>query len=406
MKILHVLSQMPDFTGSGKTVQAIIRQAGGKGHDNFLVAGIQNEFDPEHFLLPKEKTAFLEFNGKDLDFLVPGMSDVMPYPSTIFSSMSPEQLSQYEAGFKNILEQAKERFVPDLIHSHHLWIVSQIARHVFPETPIVTSCHGTCLRQFSLCPRLGRAVQREISALDAILCLSQSQKKAVQNIHSVNPEKLYVVGAGFDQDQFFPGPKAEEGPIEIVYAGKLSRAKGVPWLLRALKQVTQDDVTLHLAGSGSGSEYQECLDLATGLSSQVKVHGPLSQQELAKLLRKAHIFVLPSFFEGLPLVLLEALSSGCRLLTTNLPGTCEILGDLQSDMIDLVSLPPLETVDRPFESDWPVLEKDLAMALDRVIQKSRIKRLPNLAQVEKLSAVYSWEKVFARMEAVYRKVTD
>ncbi len=405
MKILHVLSQMPDFTGSGKTVQAIIRQAAARGHENFLVAGIQEGFNPDQFLLPREKTAFLEFNGNDLDFLLPGMSDVMPYPSTVFSAMSAEQYKRYKTGFRHILEQAKERFVPDLIHSHHLWIVSTITRRVFPDTPMVTSCHGTCLRQYSLCPEVGRKVQAELADIDAILCLSESQKTDIQKIHGIDHRKLYVVGGGFDQQQFFAGPKPEDGPVEIVYAGKLSRAKGVPWLLRSLKQFNRDDYRLHLAGSGSGDEYDECLELAAGLGSKVQVHGPLSHHDLATLMRKSHIFVLPSFFEGLPLVLMEALSSGCRLLTTNLPGACEILGDKHSDMVDLVSLPTLETVDTPFANDWPLLEKTLAVSLELVIEKSRTQRQADLAQVKKLTSNYSWEKVFARMEDVYLKVT-
>lgn len=404
MRILHVLSQIPDFTGSGKTVQAILHQAEARGHENFLVAGIQQEFNQEQFFLPQEKTAFLEFNGNDLEFLLPGMSDVMPYPSTVFSTMSLEQLKRYETGFLNIFQQIKKRFAPELIHSHHLWIVSKLVRRVFPDTPMVASCHGTCLRQYALCPGAGREVHGELGALDAIFCLSESQKEAVQEIHGVNPEKLHVVGGGFDQEQFFPGIKPVEGPVEIVYAGKLSRAKGVPWLLRAMKLVNRDDFRLHLAGSGSGMENQECLELAAGLGARVMVHGALSHHDLAELMRKCHVFVLPSFFEGLPLVLMEALSSGCRLLTTDLPGTCEVLGERQADMVDLISLPPLETVDTPFERDWPALEKELAVALESVIGKSIRQRQPDIAQIKDLTSNYSWEKVFARMEAVYRQI--
>lgn len=406
MKILHILSQMPDFTGSGKTVQAVIRQARAKGHENFLVAGVQDGFKPDSSLISRERTCFLEFNGRDLDFPLPGMSDVMPYPSTVFSVMTPEQLAAYEAGFETLLIRARAQFKPDIIHSHHLWIVSKIARRVFERIPMVTSCHGTCLRQFSLCPGFGQAVQAAISGIDAVLCLSEHQKEEVRSIHKVDLEKLHVVGGGFDRDLFFPAPKPDKGPIQMVYAGKLSRAKGVPWLLRSLKQVQQPDFRLHLAGSGSGEEFHESLALAAQLGKKVKVHGPLSHRDLADLMRKSHFFVLPSFFEGLPLVLMEALSSGCRLLTTDLPGACEILGDHLSDMVDLVRLPPLETVDTPFDRDWPALERDLAQALDRAIRKAAACRQPDLAQADNISQAYTWEKVFSRMESVYEQVVQ
>src|SRR6056297_1031949 len=115
MKILHILSQMPDFTGSGKTIQAVIRQARAKGHENFLVAGVQDGFKPDASLISRERTCFLEFNGRDLDFSLPGMSDVMPYPSTVFSAMTPEQLAAYEASFETLLIRAGARFKPDII---------------------------------------------------------------------------------------------------------------------------------------------------------------------------------------------------------------------------------------------------------------------------------------------------
>jgi glycosyltransferase involved in cell wall biosynthesis len=102
---------------------------------------------------------------------------------------------------------------------------------------------------------------------------------------------------------------------------------------------------------------------------------------------------------------MEALSSGCRLLTTDLPGACEILGDHLSDMVDLVRLPPLETVDTPFDRDWPALERDLAQALDRVIRKAVACRQPDPAQSDKICQAYTWEKVFSRMASVYEQIS-
>ncbi|WP_022665514.1 glycosyltransferase family 4 protein [Desulfospira joergensenii] len=404
MKILHILSQMPDFTGSGKTIQAIIKQAGDRGHENFLIAGIQDGFELDPSLIPPDHACFVRFNGIDLEFPLPGMSDVMPYPSTVFSSMGLDRLKAYEAAFKRVIQEARDRFAPDIIHSHHLWIVSKIARKVFGDRPMVTSCHGTCLRQFSLCPETDPRMGDAIREIDAIFCLSRHQKDQIRAVHRVAPEKLHLVGGGFDNELFFSAPKPDKGPVEIVYAGKLSRAKGVPWLLASLKKIFAQNFRLHLAGSGSGREEKECLDLARSLGERVIVHGPLPHHELARLMRKSHIFVLPSFFEGLPLVLMEALSSGCRILTTALPGTREILGSVRSDMVDLLELPPLETVDTPFQKDIPLLEQALAEALENSIQKTLKKRQPDMARAREITKAYTWEKVFSRMESVYEKV--
>jgi len=404
MKILHILSQMPDFTGSGKTIQAIMEQAGTRGHENFMIAGIQDGFKPEPSLIRPDHTFFVRFDGVDLDFPLPGMSDVMPYRSTVFSSMGPGRLKKYEAAFEAVMQRVRQRVNPDIIHSHHLWIVSKIARKVFPDRPMVTTCHGTCLRQFYLCPEPGSQVGRAVRKIDGIMCLSHHQKDQIQAIHSIDPEKLHVVGGGFDKALFFSAPKSVKGPVEIVYAGKLSRAKGVLSLLRSLKKMPTLNFRLHVAGAGSGLEEQECLSLAESLGDRVLVHGPLPHHDLARLMRKAHLFVLPSFFEGLPLVLMEALSSGCRILSTALPGTQEILGDRPSDMVTLVDLPVLETVDKPFEKDLPLLEQALSLALEKSIKKILQKRQPDMALVREITKAYTWEKVFARMETVYEKV--
>jgi hypothetical protein len=84
MKILHIISQAPDFTGSGKFIQQIILQARVKGHKNFLVAGVQPGCDIPENLVSKDRSVFVRFGGKDLDFPIPGMSDAMPYESTMF----------------------------------------------------------------------------------------------------------------------------------------------------------------------------------------------------------------------------------------------------------------------------------------------------------------------------------
>ncbi|SMD10207.1 Glycosyltransferase involved in cell wall bisynthesis [Desulfocicer vacuolatum DSM 3385] len=405
MKILHILSQMPDFTGSGKTLQAIIKQAEIKGHDNFMVAGIQNDFQPDPNLIHLNHAIFVRFNGIDLNFPLPGMSDVMPYKSTVFSGMTSESLAQYQRAFKHKIELAKERFNPDIIHTHHLWIASKIAREVFAERPVVTSCHGTCLRQYSLCPEIGTQITGAVKKMDRIFCLSRHQKNQVQQIHGIAPEKIKITGAGFDQNLFNFNAKSDtkknKGPVEILYAGKLSRAKGVPWLLRSLQTLPHLNFRLHLAGSGSGMEKEACLALAWALGDRVILHGALSHNDLACVMRKAHLFVLPSFFEGLPLVIMEALASGCRILTTALPGTREILKDTQSDMVDLIELPELKNIDTPFEKDIPLLEQRLSQGLENSIKIILSSRQPDIRWAKDITHEYTWEKVFSRMEDAY-----
>jgi glycosyltransferase involved in cell wall biosynthesis len=135
----------------------------------------------------------------------------------------------------------------------------------------------------------------------------------------------------------------------------------------------------------------------------VIVHGALSHDRLAALMSRSHIFILPSFFEGLPLVLIEALASGCRIITTSLPGTMEILGDLGSTMVEMVSLPTLETIDSPYLRDMEDLEKRLARIIERSIKKTIENPRPDMAAAQKITQEYTWERVFLRIEKTYKQ---
>ncbi|MBF0378817.1 MAG: glycosyltransferase family 4 protein [Desulfamplus sp.] len=469
MKILHIISQAPDFTGSGKYIQAILKCSADNGHENFLVAGVQSSGDQSNGLqrdfflnseiISPEKTMFVRFNGidlkaadlkridlkvVDLDYPLPGMSDVMPYKSTIFSTLTPSQITDYEEAFARVIKKAVNEFKPDIIHSHHLWIVSALTRELFPDIPMVTTCHGTCLRQFALCEDIGRRISLSIKKINKIMALSNYQKEQIMQIHNIPSEKIYVVGGGYDEKLFSFTKKSSPPPVEILYAGKLSRSKGVVWLLRAFKKIAENHLLssslpilhLHLAGGGSGLEKDECIELANELESafksgsnsdvrgsnndfrnSVRVHGALSHEELSALMKKAHIFILPSFFEGLPLVLMEALACGCRIITTSLPGTCEVLGscdsallessdssissNINNNMVTLVELPELETVDKPYSKDLEEIETRLCEHISSSIQNLVKNPEPNQKQIEILTQNYTWNGVFKRIERIY-----
>jgi glycosyltransferase involved in cell wall biosynthesis len=403
MRILHIISQAPDFTGSGKFIQQILVHSGHTGHDNFLVAGVQGDFSLPEGLIETGRCLFVRFDGKDLDFPIPGMSDVMPYESRVFSRMKPQELAAYEKMFETKIRQALDRFAPDIIHTHHLWIVSAIARRLAPGIPMITSCHGTCLRQHVLCPAISQRITPDLTQIDQIIALSQSQKQEIIRTIGTAPESIHVVSGGYNDACFFHAPKPFDKVVELVYAGKLSQAKGVPWLLRSLAEIRHLPFRLHLAGNSSDREKARCLQLADGLKEKVIYHGPLSHDDLGTLLRRAHVFVLPSFYEGLPLVLMEALACGCRLVTTALPGVKELLADDDNPMIRLLDLPPFETIDTPYETDMPELENRLASVLAQTIQEVQTHPEPDWDYACTKSFPYTWEKIFSKIDRVYQR---
>ena len=308
VKILHVLSQRPDSTGSGIFIQAVLRHCAAAGHENYLLAGIQAGRLPSFDGLPEGNSTFVEFGGPDISFPIVGMSDVMPYASRRFGDLTELELEEYEAAFAGRLRRVVAEFQPDLIHSHHLWLLSSLTRRLFPELPLVTNCHGSDLRQFQNCPHLRDRVLAGARDVDGVLALSEAMKQDVQRLYGLPAERIHIVGAGYDRNLFRPGKRSIPKPIRLIYAGKLSCAKGVPWMLRALARIDSIEWELDLVGSGAGPEADLCLRLADQLGPRVRIHGAVKQADLARLMGQAHIFVLPSLYEGLPLVVVEALA--------------------------------------------------------------------------------------------------
>lgn len=403
LKILHVLSQRPDSTGSGIYVQAMLREASACGYDNFLVAGLDSTGWDERGCIDHDKSIFVNFNDTDVSYQIPGMSDVMPYESTRFYDLSEEELCEYEKAFSKSLQNAVERFRPDIIHSHHLWIVSSITRQLFPDIPVLTSCHGSDLRQFQNCPHLQGRVLKGCRKIDVVMALSEAQKKEIIRLYNLAPEQIIIVGAGYNDKLFYIDSKPPPDPVQIVYAGKLSNAKGVPWLLRALQSIVSPSWQLHLLGSGSGDEKKYCLKLARELGEKVEVYGALPQLSLARIMRRSHILVLPSFFEGLPLVILEGLASGCRIVATDLPGTNEVIGNSDAEFITLVKVPRLRFIDQPFQEDESVFEQNLQESIQQQINAAYHCGQIDLSLIQDRLDSYTWTGVFKKVRKAYLK---
>jgi glycosyltransferase involved in cell wall biosynthesis len=381
----------------------MIREATKCGFDNFMVAGLGSSVCDDTICIAQDKSMFVNFHNADVSYRIPGMSDVMPYESSRFCDLSEENLYEYKTAFRRVLQEAVEKFKPDIIHSHHLWIVSSMTRQLFPNIPMVTTCHGSDLRQFQNCSHLQEMVLEGCRKIDFVMALNRAQKNEISHLYHIAPEQIIVAGAGYNDSLFYAGTKPAPNPVQLVYAGKLSNAKGVPWFLRALRSIKFPAWKLHLVGSGSGEDKAQCLRLAVDLGPKVYVHGALPQKDLAEIFRQCHILVLPSFFEGLPLVILEGLASGCRVVATDLPGTKEIIGHSLAEFISLVPMPRLRYIDHPYEEDERLFEQNLGKALQQQIDAaSRCAQIDRSPIQDKLDA-YTWTGIFKKVKEVYLK---
>ncbi len=399
-----MLSQRPDSTGSGIYLQAMLREASSCGHTNYMVAGVQADQPAELNCIDQGQCMFVNFYEADISYHIVGMSDVMPYKSKRFCDLSDDELEEYEKTFSKVINKAVTGFKPDIIHSHHLWMISSLARQLFPKIPMVTTCHGSDLRQFQNCPSLQKWVLKGCRRLNAVMALSETQKNDIERLYGIPLGKIFVVGAGYNDVLFTLPHKPDPDPIQLVYAGKLSKAKGVPWLLRVLSRIDSPAWQLHLVGSGSGEENDDCLMLAKKLGERVLVHGATTQKELSVIMKQSHVFVLPSFYEGLPLVLLEALACGCRIIATDLPGVKELLGNIQSDFISLVRTPRMRNIDQPYDEDIDAFEKNLGNTLQTQIRAAYQRPQIDLSAIGNKISSFSWPEIFRKVQNVYFRV--
>lgn len=113
----------------------------------------------------------------------------------------------------------------------------------------------------------------------------------------------------------------------VLYVGRLSKEKGIEFLLRAIAIVHKaSDVKLRIVGDGKTRKGLVDLTRELGIESEVTFEGNIPHEKLAEIYSKSSIFVLPSICaEGFPLVILEAMKHGLPVITTNVGGQAELV---------------------------------------------------------------------------------
>jgi glycosyltransferase involved in cell wall biosynthesis len=162
--------------------------------------------------------------------------------------------------------------------------------------------------------------KREQQLADLIVVPSRFVAESLMD-SGVPPEKIRTNAFGTDLQLFdIPLQRPPEKPLVFLFVGALSARKGLPLLLKAWQELDPPDSELWIAGTGTIPP-----SVTNGLKSSVKLLGSVSRTSLARLFHKAHVFVFPSFFEGLAQVQLEAAASGLPIIGTSSSGADEIV---------------------------------------------------------------------------------
>ncbi len=415
IRVLHLLSQQPGKTGSGVYLQALVNQGARVNIKQRIIVGIPDDL-PTPVITPLESCDIrpVRFGNPALPFPVAGMSDVMPYTSTRFSEFTREMLDTYLQAFAKVIVREASEFQPDIIHTHHLWLVTALTRVLYPDIPVVTTCHGTELRQLELAPGLAHFVLPPCSKIERAMALHENHISRISNLYGIPPSRIALVGAGYRDDIFCPPSsrycsRHEKETLTVVYAGKLSFAKGLPWLIEAFEKLYHPkgkNLKLIIAGSGKGDEARHIKEKALRSGDRIEFIGAKPQEELASIFKSSDILVLPSFYEGLPLVVLEAIACSCRVVVTRLPGLSSWLPEtlVKSGIVELVPLPGLIGPDVPDPLHLPRFTGNLIAAINRQLHRCMDNEPDWEGEVITSIESMNWEGIFHKVKKVYQEV--
>lgn len=395
MRILSITAQKPNSTGSGVYLTGLVNGFAGLKATQAVVAGIEAGETAD---LP-EGVGFYPvcYHTERLPFAVLGMSDEMPYESTKYKDLDETMTEQFKTEFLAAVNEAVCHLKPDLIICHHLYYLTALVREVFWQCKVAGVCHGTGLRQMKKIPFMREYIRTQIQKLDTVYALQEEQKREIQKVYGVEERKIKVIGTGYNSEVFYPLAAEEKRRIKekknvLMFAGKLSEKKGVMSLLRSLNHIDlpEDSLKVVLAGGyGDQEEYEKICSLARHCPYEIVMPGKLTQNELAEEFRKSDLFVLPSFYEGLPLVILEAMACGLKVVSTKLPGISEWLdASIPGNQVSYVNPPKFYDADEPDESQLPAFEKKLGETIMRALGREAVH-----ADVAGLS----WEALCRRM---------
>jgi alpha-maltose-1-phosphate synthase len=254
-----------------------------------------------------------------------------------------------------------------------------------------------------------------IEHADAVIAVSEGMRRDVLAAYpTVPPDKVRVVHNGIDTEQYAPDHDTDvvtrigmalDRP-SVVFVGRITRQKGLPYLLRACRELPPDVQVVLLAGAPDTPEIAaEVQGLATQLRGTrqgvIWIQEMLPKHEVIQILTHATVFVCPSIYEPMGIVNLEAMACETAVVATATGGIPEVVADGETGV-----LVPIEQVadgsGTPIDPDRFVA--DLAAALVAVVSDPR--RAAGMGKAGRRRAIehFSWASIAERTLEVYRTV--
>lgn len=254
------------------------------------------------------------------------------------------------------------------------------------NVPVIFHLHGSEMKSFysSQGYLLRRMIAWQLEHVHSVIVLSQSWYDFVKEIAPGARVRIianYVVVPPISECH-----QAHEG-VRVIFLGVLGERKGVFDLLAAVSKISPLLPTMEILVGGNG-EVDRARETVSryGLESKVKILGWVSGDDKKALLASGDIFVLPSYNEGLPVSILEAMSWQLPVISTNVGG----IPQLVRDGVDGILINPGDLT-------------ALSQALLRLGQDSAYRESLGRSARERVESSFSKEIVIPRIEEIYKE---
>ncbi|MEU0075877.1 glycogen synthase [Streptomyces sp. NPDC006332] len=299
----------------------------------------------------------------------------------------------------------------DLVHSHTWYanLAGHLGKLLYGIPHVMTAHSLEPLRPWKA-EQLGGgyalsswAERTAIESADAVVAVSGAMREDILGCYpALDPAKVHIVHNGIDTTLYRPDPGTDalrrigldpDRPY-VLFVGRITRQKGVPHLLRAVRKIDPAAQVVLCAGAPDTPEIdQEFRDLFGELSRvREGVHWipqMLPRPEVIQLLTHAAVFVCPSVYEPLGIVNLEAMACGTPVVASQVGGIPEVVEDGGTGV--------LVPVDDDFETG-------LAQALDAVLGDPVAARAMGEAGRERAVGEFGWDAVARRTVRLYEEI--
>jgi len=389
----------PHCGGQGIYLRHVSRELAALGHHVEVYSGQpypELEPGPQLRTLPS-----LDLYRDDDPFRTPGLSEYRDWIDLLevgmmWTASFPEPLT-FSIRALRALRARRADF--DIVHDNQVLAYGLLG---IPRLglPLVTSIHHPISvdRRIELAQARGwsrltkrrwysfvRMQARVARRVGPIMTGSQSSRDDILRDFKVPPANVRVVPLGVDTRLFHPRQAPREPGSIIAVASADSPVKGIPTLLRAFaKLATERDASLTVVGKPAPGGPTEKLIGELSLGDRVRFVTGISDAELAELMARTEVAVVPSLYEGFSLPAVEHMASGTPLVASKTGALPEVVGDAAT----LVS---------------PGDPEELAAALRRLQDSAAERERLSAAALERVRQRFAWSAVAKATVAEYRR---